>query len=136
MSNVIEVKDKEVVLARLITADGNWEDGLAFYSQPSDFIQVGTWKYDAGKELKAHIHNKVIRQVLFTQEVIYVKKGKIRAKIYNLTGKLISELTVGAGDTIVLLSGGHGYDIIENGTEVLEVKNGPYLGPEIDRVRI
>jgi len=42
----------------------------------------------------------------------------------------------GAGDVVILLRGGHGYDIIEDGTQVLEVKNGPYLGAEADRRRI
>jgi hypothetical protein len=35
-----------------------------------------------------------------------------------------------------LLRGGHGYEILEDGTQVLEVKNGPYLGPDVDRRRL
>ena len=35
-----------------------------------------------------------------------------------------------------MLRGAHGYDILENGTQVLEVKNGPYVGAELDRKRI
>ena len=36
----------------------------------------------------------------------------------------------------MLLRGGHGYEILEDGTQVLEVKNGPYLGPDVDRRRL
>lgn len=38
-----------------------------------------------------------------------------------------------AGDVILLASGGHGFEIIE-AAEIIEVKQGPYLGDE-DKVR-
>jgi hypothetical protein len=36
---------------------------------------------------------------------------------------------------MVMLKGGHGYDILENNTQVLEVKNGPFTSVEKDRER-
>jgi len=39
-------------------------------------------------------------------------------------------------ETLILLKGGHGYEILEDGTRVLEVKNGPYPGAEVDRRRL
>jgi len=47
----------------------------------------------------------------------------------------VEELTVKQGDTLILLNSGHGYEILEDGTQVLEIKNGPYLGAERDRRR-
>jgi len=134
--SVVEIKEGDVVLARHIPADAAWNDGLSFFSKDDEYIQVGIWGYPAGKELKAHIHNEVTREVLWTQEVIFVRKGKIRANIYDTKEQKIAELEVAAGDIIILLRGGHGYDIIEDGTQVLEVKNGPYVGPDLDRRRI
>jgi len=136
MSEVIEIKEGDLVLARHIPADVAWQDGLNFYSQDNDFIQVGIWGYGAGKELKAHIHNEVKREVLWTQEILFVRKGKIRANIFDTAENKISEIEVNAGDVIILLRGGHGYDILEDGTQVLEVKNGPYVGPDMDRRRL
>ena len=136
MSEVVEIKEGDLVLARHIPADVAWQDGLNFYSQDNDFIQVGIWGYDGGKELKAHIHNEVKREVLWTQEVLLVRKGKIRANIFNTSEKKVAKLEVATGDLIILLHGAHGYDILEDGTQVLEIKNGPYLGPDIDRRRI
>ncbi len=136
MAEVVEIKDGELVIARYIPANIAWRKGLSFFSKDDDFIQVGTWGYEAGKELKAHIHNNVAREIVLTQEVIYVKKGKIKSIIYDRSEKRVAEITLVAGDIIVLLNGGHGYEIIEDATEVLEVKNGPYLGAEIDRRRI
>lgn len=133
---IVEIKEGDLVLARHIPADCAWKDGLSFFSQDSEYIQVGVWGYPSGKELKAHIHNEVTREVLWTQEVIFVRKGRIKANIFDTGERKVAELIVGAGDIIILLRGGHGYDILEDGTQVLEVKNGPYVGPELDRRRL
>ena len=135
VETIVEIKEGDLVLARHIPASAAWVDGLNFFSQDGDFIQVGVWGYGAGKELKAHIHNEVSREVLWTQEVLFVRSGKLRARIYNTKEELIEQRVVSAGDIIILLRGGHGYDILEDGTQVLEVKNGPYVGPERDRRR-
>lgn len=133
---MIEVKDKDVVLARYIPASTAWEEGLSFFSDDDDYIQVGTWGYDSPKELLAHTHNEVHRDVAWTQEVIFVKKGSIKAEIYDLSNKKIKDIVCNVGDIIVLLRGAHGYHILEDDTQVLEVKNGPYVGADLDRVRI
>jgi oxalate decarboxylase/phosphoglucose isomerase-like protein (cupin superfamily) len=133
---VTEIKEGEVVLARHVPAEAAQQDGLNFFSKDEEFIQVGTWGYSAGKELKAHIHNEVPRTVLWTQEVIFVQKGKIKAFIFNTAGEKVTELEVSQGDVIILLRGGHGYEILEDGTKVLEIKNGPYVGAEMDRRRL
>ena len=130
-----EMKDGDIILARHITADEWDKGGLNFYSQDEEFIQVGTWGYDAGKELLAHSHNKVDRTVTITQETLYIRQGSIKARIYNLNKELVTEWTAHAGDIMILMQGGHGYDILEDNTQVLEVKNGPYVGAELDRVR-
>lgn len=136
MADVIEVKEGDLVLARHIPANSAWKDGLNFYSQNDDFIQVGVWGYGTGKELKAHIHNEVNREVLWTQEVLFVRTGKLQATIFDTSEKKVAELEVNAGDIIILLRGGHGYYILAEGTQVLEIKNGPYVGPDRDRRRL
>lgn len=135
MADVTEIKEGDLVLARHIPADAAWRDGLNFFSQDDDFIQVGVWGYDAGKELKAHIHNEVERKVLWTQEVLFVRSGRIRSSIFDTSENKVAELEVVAGDVIILLRGGHGYDILDDGTKVLEIKNGPYVGADLDRRR-
>ena len=136
IKEVVEIKEGNFVLARHIPAAAAWNDGLNFFSQENDFIQVGMWGYSAGKELKAHIHNELKREVQWTQEVLYVRKGRLRAYIFDTTEKKVAELEVNSGDIIILLFGGHGYEILENGTQVLEIKNGPYAGPDKDRRRL
>ncbi len=121
-------------LATLITA-ADRKPGLSFFSDDDDFIQVGMWGYDAGKHLQAHIHNVVPREIDRTQEVICVLQGRVRSTIFTEAEQQCAEVDLDAGDVLILLCGGHSYDILENGTQVLEVKNGPYPGADADRRR-
>lgn len=123
-----------VVLAKHIQPQ-DWNEGLNFFSSDADFIQVGAWSYDAGKELLKHIHNEVERKVTRAYECLYIVSGKIRANIYDLQENFMESFEAETGDIVILLESGHGYTILEDGTKVLEVKNGPYLGAETDRRR-
>lgn len=136
---VTEIKDganEGLVLARHVPEADAWGDGLKFFSPDGDYQQVGTWGYGQGKQLLAHSHKEVSREVLWTQEVLYIRKGRVRATIYDTRDARVAELEAGAGDLLVLLRGGHGYEILEDGTQVLEIKNGPYVGADADRRRL
>ena len=67
-----------------------------------------------------------------------IQKGSIQASIFDEDEEhtLLDSFVVNQGEILVLLNGAHGYKILEDGTQVVEVKNGPYLGAEVDRVRI
>jgi hypothetical protein len=92
--------------------------------------------YDKDKRILAHTHNDVTRTVARTHETLYVRKGRISVRIYNEARDLVTTLEAGEGDVLTLMSGGHGYTILQDGTQVLEVKNGPYVGADMDRIRI
>jgi hypothetical protein len=55
---------------------------------------------------------------------------------YDIEGNFVESACVKEGDVLVLINGGHGYKILEDDIQVLEINNGPYLGPEADRRRI
>ena len=129
-----EITSNGTVLARFVGGD-SWAPNLSFFSGDDDFVQVGTWVYESGKKLAAHRHNVYPRASNRTQEVIFVRHGSLIARIYDEAGLLVETLTMQTGDLLILLSGGHGYEVVENNTQVLEVKNGPYAGAEADRVR-
>lgn len=128
------VKDGKILARHVLASDIT--DGLNFFSKDEEFIQVGTWGYDKGKDLLAHIHNEFPRESTRTCETLYVISGSLEAKIYDLEQNLVDTFEVNSGDVLILLESGHGYRILEDGTKVLEVKNGPYLGAEKDRFRI
>jgi hypothetical protein len=135
MMNTEKIVDEGTILA-IVIRDSSWEEGLNFVSSEGDFQQVGMWGYNMGKKLNPHIHLTKQRLVLRTQEVLFVKEGAIRADIFTEKEKFLRSVELNKGDVIVLLSGGHGYEILENNTKVLEVKNGPYLGATEDRKTI
>ena len=126
------IKDEDLTLA-VIIKNSDFKEGLNFFSQDNDFVQVGTWHYQTGQILKAHNHLIVERKVNRTQEVLFVKSGKLRADFYSEDDKLIKSEILNQGDLVIVLAGGHGYEILEDDTQVLEVKNGPYLGVEKDK---
>lgn len=133
---ITEIRDGEVLLARHVTAE-EWDKGdLSFFSADPEFLQVGVWNYGAGKRLLAHTHNDVARTIQRTHETLYIRKGRIEARIFNEARELVHTLEAGEGDVLTLMSGGHGYTVLEDGTQVLEIKNGPYVGAAQDRVRI
>lgn len=89
--------------------------------------------HPAGKTIAPHVHNIIKREVLYTKEVLFIKKGKIRVDFYNDEKEYISSSVLETGDIILLASGGHGFEILED-TEIFEIKQGPYAG-ENDKTR-
>ena len=131
MVNKIIEKDG-VVFVKKITLN-NIEEGLNFYSNDEDFIQVGTWNYESGRYLAAHNHNIVERKINRTNEVIIILSGKVKIDIYDENDNKIDEMTAEKNDVLIMMNGGHGYHILKDNTKVIEIKNGPYLGAEKDR---
>ena len=130
-----KIMDGDLILA-IVIRNSDWEEGLNFVSSEEDYLQVGIWGYNKGKKLEPHIHLLAPREVLRTQEVVFVKDGRIKADIYTEKGEFLKSVELRKGDVIILLNGGHGYEILEDNTRVLEVKNGPYVGADKDRKRI
>ena len=135
-SGIIEILDDDTILARYIPTEDIEKPGLNFYSNDKEFIQFGVWGYNKGKVLPVHAHNLVERSTSRTQEALIVQRGKIKAFIYNLKEIQVTELLINQGEAIILLNGAHGYEILEDNTQVLEFKNGPYVGAELDRKRL
>jgi cupin fold WbuC family metalloprotein len=129
-----KITDSGTTLA-IIIRSGDWEPGLNFISASEDLQQVGLWHYADGTRLTPHIHLLNPRSVPHTQEVVFVKQGKVRANVYSEDRKPVQSVELKTGDFMVMLKGGHGYDILENNTQVLEVKNGPFTSVEKDRER-
>lgn len=83
--------------------------------------------HPAGKVIEAHIHNLVHRNVVLTQEVLFIKKGVLRVDFYDEYEDYLESKNLYAGDIILLVSGGHGFQVIDE-VEMIEVKQGPYAG--------
>ena len=109
------------------------KDGIEFFT-PDDFSQqLAYMNRPAGYKIAPHVHNKVRRVVFYTQEVLLIKKGKVKIDFYDNNKNLIDTRILETGDVIMLASGGHGFEMLEP-TEMIEVKQGPFAG-ENDKTR-
>ena len=113
----------------------NISEGLDFLTNDESFIQVGTWKYEKGKILDAHYHNTFERKSFITQEVVLVLEGSIICNLYTKDGNFIATEEINQNQLIIQYQGIHEYEIMKD-SKILEIKNGPYFGPDKDRTRV
>tara|TARA_B110000438_G_scaffold301851_1_gene357836 strand:- start:1330 stop:1731 length:402 start_codon:yes stop_codon:yes gene_type:complete len=109
------------------------EDGAHFFTDKEMSQQLGYMKYKKGKLIQPHIHKSIERKIYFTQEVLLLKKGKLKVDFYDEKQKYFLSKILFSGDVILLASGGHGFEVLED-IEMIEVKQGPYL-EEDDKIR-
>lgn len=120
------------LLAIIIKADFN-KPGISFFT-PNDFSQqLAYMKHPKGHIIQPHIHNMCLRYVHYTQEVLVIKKGKLKVNFYNDNKEYVESYILTEGDVILLASGGHGFEVLED-VEMFEIKQGPYAG-EADKTR-
>lgn len=132
MEMLEEIKHDGSLLAIIIRA-GYQTDGISFFT-PNDFSQqLGYMKRDEGYVIDPHIHNPVKREVIWTQEVLFIKSGKVRVDFYDDEKTYLKSMVIATGDVILLASGGHGFRMLEE-SEIIEVKQGPYSG-DLDKTR-
>jgi mannose-6-phosphate isomerase-like protein (cupin superfamily) len=123
---------QETQLAIIIRAHYK-KEGISFFT-PGDFSQqLGYMNRPQGYIIDPHVHNLVERKVTLTQEVLYIKSGKVRVDFYNDDRDYLESRIIETGDVILLAAGGHGFEMLEN-SEMIEIKQGPYCGDE-DKVR-
>ncbi|MFZ1321199.1 MAG: hypothetical protein WAT71_06545 [Ignavibacteria bacterium] len=126
------IKNKENLLAIIISADFK-KDGIHFFTSNDLSQQLAYMHHPKGKKIEPHVHNPVPRQVQYTQEVLFLKKGKLRVDFYNEVQQYLESRVLNSGDVILLATGGHGFEVLEE-IEMIEVKQGPYAGDE-DKTR-
>lgn len=129
---VRQVFHQEQLLAVIISAQFK-EPGIHFFTPDNLSQQVAYMQHPAGKQIQPHVHNPVPREVHYTQEVLLIKRGSLRVDFYTDQQEYLESYVLGAGDMILLVQGGHGFEVLED-LEMIEVKQGPYIG-ENDKTR-
>lgn len=131
-TNIETVVFGKTVMAIIISHRFN-EPGIHFFT-PDDFSQqVAYMRHPAGKIIVPHTHNLVPRQIHFTQEVLFIRRGKLRVDFYDESKNYLESRILEEGDVILLAAGGHGFEALEE-VEIIEVKQGPFAG-EADKIR-
>jgi mannose-6-phosphate isomerase-like protein (cupin superfamily) len=131
------MKKEEIVIdghlcAIILPADFD-ELGIQFFTSNDLSQQLASMSYSAGKVIPAHTHNLVRREVSYSQEALFIRKGKVRVDFYTQRQEYRKSRVLGAGDVILLIAGGHGFEVLED-LNMVEVKQGPYFG-DTDKTR-
>jgi mannose-6-phosphate isomerase-like protein (cupin superfamily) len=120
-------------LLAIIVRAGFSEPGVSFFTPDNFSQQLAFIKHVPGRLIEPHIHNPVQREVRTTQEVLVIRKGRLRVDFYDDGHDYLESRILGGGDVILLAEGGHGFEVLEE-LEMIEVKQGPYAGDE-DKTR-
>ncbi len=127
-----KVEKDDVVLGIIVRNDFN-KEGVSFFTPEKFSQQLGFMRHPAGKIIESHIHNSVPREVEYTQEVLFIRRGRLRVDFFDEDKEYVSSRVLREGDVILLAHGGHGFEVLEE-TEMFEVKQGPHAG-EKDKTR-
>jgi mannose-6-phosphate isomerase-like protein (cupin superfamily) len=121
-------------LLALILRSQFFKEGIEFFTPNTFSQQLGYMNRPKDYVIPAHRHTLQPRKVDYTNEVLFVKSGRVRVDFYRSDNKYVSSRILEPGDVILLVSGGHGFRMLEP-TEMIEVKQGPYAGDE-DKTQI
>ena len=117
----------------LIIRAGYDQPGIQFFTPGNFSQQVAFMSHPAGHKITAHVHNLQMRQVLYTQEVLFVRRGAVKVNLYSSGKEPIGSRVLNAGDLILLCGGGHSFEMLED-CSMIEVKQGPFAG-DADKTR-
>lgn len=132
MNPIDTISHNNVVIALIIRND-YYADGIVFITPKEFSQQLGYMNHPAGYKVQPHVHNPVSRVVTNTQEVLFIRKGRVKVDFYTSDQSYLDSRELSTGDVILLAGGGHGITMLEP-TEMIEVKTGPYVG-ELDKTR-
>ena len=127
-----EIRHNDELLAIIIPRDFR-EPGISFFTPDEFSQQLAYMRHATWKIIPPHVHNPVPREVKYTLEVLFIKRGKLRVDFYDEKQIYLESRILDAGDTILLATGGHGFEVLDE-IEMIEVKQGPYAG-EADKTR-
>jgi mannose-6-phosphate isomerase-like protein (cupin superfamily) len=121
------IKTRNNILATIIIRRDYQPDATTFITSPELAQQVGFVVYPAGGVIKRHIHKTVDRQNISSSEALILREGRLEMDIYDQDKSLLATRELQAGDFVLMVSGGHGFRVIEP-VVLLEIKLGPYAG--------
>ncbi len=129
---IVEIKNDDELIGMIIKSSFD-KEGTSFFSSPEQPQQIAFMRLPTDSHIQPHFHNEIPRNIIFTQETLIIRKGKLRVDFYTLDQAYLESHILEAGDLLFLIAGAHGFKILEE-LEMYEVKQGPYLGDQ-DKVR-
>jgi mannose-6-phosphate isomerase-like protein (cupin superfamily) len=133
MTEPVETFEHNGETYALIVRNEFSQPGINFFTPGDLSQQLAYMHHPAGKVIEAHFHNPVSRTVTYSQETLFIKRGRLRVDFFDDRQNYLESRELKAGDVILLIKGGHGFEVLDE-LEMIEVKQGPYTGDQ-DKTR-
>jgi hypothetical protein len=106
--------------------------GIQFLTSDENNFQVGLMSRSENTPVLLHAHNPVVREIIGTQEFLWIRRGKATVRISATeTAEKDIYIEMKTGDSILLANCSHAINF-DGECEILEVKQGPY-NPSSDK---
>ena len=123
--SIVWVRGTAGELLGLVVRSSHTAEKIDFVTPDHFGQQVAYMNRPKGEIIQAHIHEPISRTLIGTQEVLYIRKGQIRVDFYESDRTYVSSMILGAGDLMLLSTGGHGFEVLED-IDMIEIKQGPF----------
>lgn len=104
---MIEKIEHRGLLFAIIVRKDFHKEGISFVTDGAALLEMGYMSHPAGYLVIPHTHPPFQRQTRGTQEVIFLKSGRMRVDFYSDVKVRLDSRELVGGDWIVLLAGGH-----------------------------
>ena len=126
--SIEHVRAGDQLIAIIVSSSHN-PNATEFITSPELNLQFGFVKYPAGGRIQPHSHLPIERHTVGTNEILLVRSGRVLVTLHDDRRQVVAERTLEEGELLLMVSGGHGFEMLED-TIIMEVKQGPYMGVE------
>lgn len=137
MKNVYSKVKPEELLHVFYKVSDYKKGSTTFLTNESDTLQAAVvYNPDKGHTFKGpHKHIPCERNTKDTYETFIVHRGALKVTLYDIDLAELGQEIIEAGDIYTIRGmGGHGFEVLTADTIFFEIKNGPYFGPDKDKV--
>ncbi len=110
-----------IYISRVYTCD----DDIKFLTGQNEEFQIASMYKAESTTIKRHFHPTQPREISRTSEIIILRKGWMKAQIYDDSLNFLVEIMLEPNDMLFLRAGGHGFECAPD-THFFEIKQGPY----------
>ncbi len=118
-------------LRGIIIPSGASSSGIDFLTGGDAPFQIALMGHGKGHVIQPHEHLPAERRVVGTSEALLIRRGRLRVDFYDAGRKIACSRELSAGDVAILFGGAHGFEVLDD-LDMMEIKQGPYLG-ELDK---
>jgi hypothetical protein len=96
-----------------------------------EILQVSAMKLKQGRRVNPHKHLPTLRSTAGTQECWVVFSGLVEVQLFDIDDTVVDTFVLEAGECMTTYRGGHTLEVLDDAV-IVEIKNGPYYGAQLD----